>query len=481
MTHDNMTATTASSYDKEANDQRSLARVGVKGVCLKKYEEAVADLLPHVTPCFSQLPPTPSPVTNEWPFDILPPAARVTGREPGKLKGARAVRKEGQLRSLLQCIVAMLPSDKRTAATIVDFCGGTGHLALPLALLLSRVKVVVVDIGSRSLQLLHEKALRCGQDDNEITTIEDSCMKDAVEQQAQDVTYQEQIERQCSGIPNLFTFHGSIETYPEKFDIGVALHACGEASDITLRACARVGANFVVCPCCVGKLNRQRLNPYIYHATAGNTPTITYPQSSLVQSCLENYDLWDDLVKAADYNDMQQTRTPRNATRRTAKALLETDRLLYMKEEYGYHTALTRMDPWESSCKNDILLGWLDDSIGADACVSSPYHDCIMTPDEECNADIELSKQHLLEKSKEQHYCDWTQQEEERVRSELLAFIEGDERKLIFSPGGGARMRRLLHWAAEEMKLAHWGHGKKTSEKTVIVAKKRAQGTSSSS
>jgi hypothetical protein len=298
-------------------------------------------------------------------------------------------------------------------------------------------------------------------------------MNDAVQRQKADMTYQEQAERQCAGIPNLYTFHGSIETYSRNFDVGVALHACGEASDVTLRACARVGANFVVSPCCVGKLHRNRRNPYIYHATAGNVPTITYPQSTIISNCLQEEDLWNDLVRAADYSDLMQVRTPRNATRRTAKALLETDRLLFMKEQYGYQTALTRMDPWESSPKNDILLGWHDDK-------KCPYHKGKMEPDDECNADIETSKQHLLGRTEAHQFCrptstdgvDWTWQEEEDVRALLNDFCKGDERKWILPEGTGPRKRKLVHCVAEEMGLAHWSHGKKYSEKTVVVAKR---------
>jgi hypothetical protein len=303
-------------------------------------------------------------------------------------------------------------------------------------------------------------------------------MNAAVNQQKSNVTFQEQIERQCTGIPNLYTFHGSIETYDRHFDIGVALHACGEASDVTLRTCGRVGANFCVSPCCVGKLHRQRLNPYIYHATAANEPTISYPQSTTFRDLLSEDALWDDLVRAADYGDLMQAKTPRNATRRTAKALLETDRLLFMKERYGYQTALTRMDPWESSPKNDILLGWLDD---ASRQVQSPYHKSDVQPDDECNADIERSVQHLLQDDSSPHYCqptgldggvDWTYEEEEDVRALLGDFVESDERKWILPTGMGSRKRKLVHSVAEQMGLAHWCHGQKYAEKTVVVAKR---------
>jgi hypothetical protein len=43
------------------------------------------------------------------PLRNLPQVARVQGTCKGQLQGIRAIRKEEQLRSLLQCIVAMLP------------------------------------------------------------------------------------------------------------------------------------------------------------------------------------------------------------------------------------------------------------------------------------------------------------------------------------------------------------------------------------
>ena len=478
MAHVTMAARNGTTRDDNYND-RSIPRKGLRGVRLKKFEEAMADLLPQVTPHFCCLPRLPD--SDAWP--CLPPEAQVTGDGPGKLKGTRALRKEGQMRSMLRCVMAMLPERRsgdsevvqQSPVTIVDFCGGTGHLALPLALLLPDCKVIVVDLNARSLQLLHEKAMRCGSPDFG----SDSTLDGAVHQQKSNVTYQEQIERQCVGIPNLYTFQGSIETYTQHFDIGVALHACGEASDVTLRACGRVGANFCVSPCCVGKLHRQRRNPYIYHATADNVPTISYPQSTSFADCLLRDDLWDVLVQAADYSDLMEVRTPRNATRRTAKALLETDRLLFMKERYGYQTALTRMDPWESSPKNDILLGWFDD---ASQQVQSPYQNGDMQPDEECNADIQCSIQHLLqgEAHSPNYYCqptsldgvDWTWQEEQDMRALLEEFVESDKRKWILPTGMGSRKRKLVHCVAEQMGLAHWCHGQKYAEKTVVVAKR---------
>ena len=38
------------------------------------------------------------------------------------------------------------------------------------------------------------------------------------------------------------------------FDIGIAFHACGSASDFAQLQCMRARAAYVMCPCCIGKL-----------------------------------------------------------------------------------------------------------------------------------------------------------------------------------------------------------------------------------
>lgn len=324
--------------------------------------------------------------------------------------------------------------------------------------------------------------------------------------------------RQCKNIPNLFTFHGSISNYVEynnDFDIGIALHACGEATDHVLRACGESKANFIVSPCCVGKLSRQTHNPYIYHATATNEPTISYPQSSLFcksvsHSCQSqsnsgiSEDKFDILAKAADYSEMQDMRTSRNASRRTAKSLLEMDRLLFMKETYHYdQVVLTRMDPWEASPKNDILMGWMGgkrDQI----LLSDPYYNSHggmknVQPCSESNADIRITIDELVSPNCENlpHYLretnaevsnrstiitsnkgatgdmvDWTESEEESLMQILQGFVQSNESgaEKRFPTGMGSRKRKLVHYLAEKMNLRHWGEGKKGTEKIVVVA-----------
>jgi hypothetical protein len=294
----------------------SFTRVGVQGVRLKKFEEIVCDCIKEVTPKYLPLPNLPNDqrlrliasgvqrcptvavasVTKdetklnnyylinegvmpalEWPFTILHPAAHV--RMPscydddqtsnlGKLSGMKAVRKEWQLRSMIQCLMNMLPihvlgpddNDKQERIKIVDFAGGTGHLALPLALLLPKCDVVLVDLKATSLELVHQKAKSStlppptsssssssliSQSNNNNSNVEKKKKRKLKPMGASrdiDVTYHSNILHQCEHVKNLFTYHGDISTYAEnhEFDLALSLHCCGEGTDAVLRACGLV-------------------------------------------------------------------------------------------------------------------------------------------------------------------------------------------------------------------------------------------------
>jgi hypothetical protein len=70
-----------------------------------------------------------------------------------------------------------------------------------------------------------------------------------------------------AGLSNLRTLLIDIAAFAEPFDLGVSLHACGEATDLALQACAEAGARFAHCPCCVGKVARGRKNNVTFNST----------------------------------------------------------------------------------------------------------------------------------------------------------------------------------------------------------------------
>eukprot|EP00936_MAST-01D_sp_MAST-1D-sp1_P001121 g1121.t1 len=226
---------------------------------------------------------------------------------------------------------------------VVEFCAGTGSLALPLAACLPQVQFVLLDAKRRSLDIAQRR----------------------VEQ---------------AGLRNVEIVEGLVEEFDRVFDVGLALHACGDASDAVLERCVAVGAAYVVCPCCVGKLQQPgRL--------------FTYPRSTVLRTALTTQE-YDALAKAADHQHQTYYRgnievtqngsvahgsgvgavgggrtrrvvggrvlcrsAQRLRSRRLCKCVVECDRNLKVREQ-GYEVRMVVMHPPEATPKNDMLLGW---------------------------------------------------------------------------------------------------------------------------
>jgi hypothetical protein len=464
---------------------------------------------------------------SPWPFDeqtSLPSIGHVrqsqdpnntrakttktkTGKDIGGvgdiLHEQRAWRKEVQLANLIECVLPLLPDGCLTPnptnkehVKIVDFAGGTGHLAVPLALLLPHCEIVCVDLKKWSLDLLHRRI--------------DGCLDGPVARNSH--VHVENEARATKSLPNLFTYYGSIQSYPDSFDIGISLHACGEASDWVLRKCLQKNASFVLCSCCCGKLSRDSANPYTFHSTGGNENMIRYPQSKMFASLgqcgpdrnntsgLEpsmwhnmTPDMFDEIAKAADYSELGDLRKPRNACRRVAKSLVEWDRLLFAKEclndkdqadsdSRSANVIITRMLPWEASTKNDILIGWPNDKV-------NPYRIDVRTNrsiprDRSCDYDFQTALHHLFGANDSlgvppDTFCndlkytanDWSLEEEEEIELQMKTFIEGSDTQYSFPSGMGSRKRKLIHYVADKLGLVHWGQGKKDRDKYVVIAR----------
>lgn len=485
------------------------------GVRLKHFERVLTDLLPVVRPDYVCLPSPrnlspkeeideneldPS-IPMEWPFSQLPASARVFGNNPGQLPNKRrADRKEGQLRSMLRCILHLIPSsamekvdrpNNKVPFTIVDFGGGSGHLGIPLALLLPHCRIIVVDLRKRSLDLMHEKARHVVKEVTRDVSSQDTgiLMPTSMHAKTADLVKQTELNNDaplsCCGsrgvLTNLFSFHGPVQEYCDVFDMALALHLCGDATDIALRKAVKAQAtSIVIAPCCVGKLSRKVQNPDIFIATGQNASEVSYPQSSTFCQVISNPNDWDALAKAADYSNEQEVRTNRNATRRIAKALLETDRRLFLENKFKYRTAMMRMDPWEVTPKNDIIVAWKEDKIRVSEGV-------FVNPDNECEADLQVAEAQLLIGptsnssllSSSMISSDWSSDEEAAIRKEIENFLEGtnDENnkmdQVFVSPTRmGSRKRKLIHFVAGKFDLAHWSVGEKDGEKTVAVARR---------
>eukprot|EP00798_Chlamydomonas_sp_ICE-L_P017841 gene17841-24225_t len=100
---------------------------------------------------------------------------------------------------------------------IVDFGCGTGGVLLPLAHLFPHCKFVGVEMKARALNIMQERVA-------------------------------------AAGLTNVSCYSGMIEDYKDAFDIGLALHACGNATDLAMLLASKHRAAYIVSPCCVGKL-----------------------------------------------------------------------------------------------------------------------------------------------------------------------------------------------------------------------------------
>jgi hypothetical protein len=116
--------------------------------------------------------------------------------------------------------------------------GGRGDLAIALAKGLGPdTQVTVVDMNESSLEAGRQFAEQCGVGDR-MNWICDDFVEFASK------------ERGCA----LSSSRGIEE---EKVDMVVALHACGNLSDLALEYAVNQNASFVICPCCYSKMEHQ--------------------------------------------------------------------------------------------------------------------------------------------------------------------------------------------------------------------------------
>ncbi|KAJ1480500.1 methyltransferase domain-containing protein [Baffinella frigidus] len=143
-----------------------------------------------------------------------------SGEEP-----VRVFRKRSQVESFILVLRAILPpapapgakSEGAKRLVVVDFGCGGGNLTVPLAWAFPHCDFIGVDMKDKSVAILNSRAASAGLSN-------------------------------CRGVTCL------IEDYSEAFDVSVALHACGNATDLAMESAFAAKAAYITCPCCVGKL-----------------------------------------------------------------------------------------------------------------------------------------------------------------------------------------------------------------------------------
>jgi SAM-dependent methyltransferase len=207
----------------------------------------------------------------------------------GHLPDVRMHRKSQQLENLTLAVLSIAKEGDK----IVDFCSGSGHLGILIAYLLPKCTVILLENKEQSL-------LRARKRVHEM------------------------------GLKNLFFFQCNL-------DFGVALHACGIASDLVLDKCLRAHAKFVLCPCCYGSLH--------------STDRLAYPRSN--RFSIMNIEQYMCIGHAADQTHEEHPLTVRGDL---CMAVIDSDRAR-LAEEFGYKVTLSRLKPLTCTPKNNLLVG----------------------------------------------------------------------------------------------------------------------------
>ncbi|CAH2092742.1 unnamed protein product [Euphydryas editha] len=214
----------------------------------------------------------------------------------GHLPNERVIRKSQQLENLCQAVLVMA----KEGDYIVDFCSGSGHLGILLAYLLPKCTIILLENKEQSLLRARDRVHNMG-------------------------------------LTNVYFFQCNLDFFIGKFDIGIALHACGIASDLVLDKCLNANAKFVLCPCCYGSL----------HAT----DRLIYPRSSKFRNM--TIDQYLCIGHTADQTHKEHPLTVRGER---CMAIIDSDRARFA-EEYGYKVTLSRLKPLSCTDKNNLLVG----------------------------------------------------------------------------------------------------------------------------
>ncbi|XP_054016867.1 glutathione S-transferase C-terminal domain-containing protein isoform X2 [Dryobates pubescens] len=177
--------------------------------------------------------PHPCP---KWTLDWSTLPSAVNPGE-GKMSRDRALRKQQQLNNLVSVVTKLAkPGD-----VIVDFCSGGGHVGIVLAHMMPSCQVVLIE--NKELSLIHAK-----DRSDEL------------------------------GLSNIWFIQANMDYFNGTFNIGVALHACGVATDMVIEHCIKARAAFVISPCCYGFI--QNTVKFKYPRSHQFKEILSYKESS---------------------------------------------------------------------------------------------------------------------------------------------------------------------------------------------------------
>lgn len=243
--------------------------------------------------------PVPAHLSIALPWAAYPSAV---SPQEGSLPPSRLTRKCQQLENIVHEVRGICkPGDR-----IVDFCAGGGHLGIVLAHCLPDCIVILVENKSSSLERAKSR----------VDTL---------------------------GLTNVQFYQCNLDYFNGKFDIGVCLHACGQATDLVLQKCYMHSASFVCSPCCYGSIQPNH--------------SVQYPRSEVYRCAVPRLSDYLTLGHTADQTHGPDH--PSTAQGQLCMRYIDNDRLEHANK-LGYLTKLMLMTPITCSPKNHLLIGTRD-------------------------------------------------------------------------------------------------------------------------
>ncbi|MEJ1270813.1 hypothetical protein NN561_001641 [Cricetulus griseus] len=141
------------------------------------------------------------------------------------------------------------------------------------------------------------------------------------------------------GLSNIWFIQANMEYFTGMFNIGVALHACGVATDMVIEHCVQTRASFITCPCCYGFIQ--------------NTSKFNFPKSEKFKKTL-SYKEHMILCRFADQTAVQLP-PQRRLIGKKCMCLVDMDRAT-AAEEHGYSVQVLSMEPESCSPKNNMIV-----------------------------------------------------------------------------------------------------------------------------
>mmetsp|Transcript_51430 Transcript_51430/g.101936 ORF Transcript_51430/g.101936 Transcript_51430/m.101936 type:complete len:541 (-) Transcript_51430:194-1816(-) len=394
-TNEEMRSSQSPSANSSEWRRRSSGAIGQQVPLFERLLDRVVLRAPTSVPVYAATPLRPPAVDWEGALD------QACGPAAGGLDEQRAERKSQQVGNLLGACCALIDHllDPRSSKSkgkfkgtvhVVEFCGGAGYVGLPLAAmyahrqvesahgggLVPAVRVTILDMKEQSLDIARQRVVAAGLE--KVVEVCRERLEDFERNHSENGDGGDGGDASGSEAPSSSLTPPSLSS----FDVGIALHACGPATDLCQELCIKAQAAYVMSPCCVGKLRSSRkagvtrrggLTPHSSllhaakaekqssHAEKNEQPTdaseISYPRSKTFARVLSNAE-WATIARAADFGHREYTDYSKpQRRRRLAKSFVEHDRQL-RAEEAGYTTHTSVMVPRTCTPKNDVIAGW---------------------------------------------------------------------------------------------------------------------------